>query len=232
MADKDTDLSALSSLDPGASAAYASPAVHSVFDLDFGTGATASSVSPQDLLLHDPMMSAPNSTALTTLTSPSIGGESPQFSDCFVSPEFGTADFEHTAEWFSLFPDEIESATANKTSDLTLSPAQDSPTSETLQFTAANGRKKSDSRPAQEARHSSVSGVGSRRRDRPLPPIIVADPSDVVAMKRARNTLAARKSRERRAQRMDELEDLLTKITTERDFWKARAESLSSQMQG
>lgn len=225
MAGKDTDLAAFSSLDPGASASYTSPAVQSVFDLDF-SGATGS-VSPQDLLLHDPLMSAPNSSALTTLTSPSIGGESPQFSDCYgVSPEFGTTTFEPPSdEWFSLFPDESEPTPFTKTGgDPTLSPAQ---SVDTIQFNAANARKKTESRPAQGVRHSSVAGVNSRRRDKPLPPIVIEDPSDVVAMKRARNTLAARKSRERRAQRMEELEEQLAKVSAERDFWKSRAESLT-----
>jgi hypothetical protein len=65
-----------------------------------------------------------------------------------------------------------------------------------------------------------VSGVGSRRRDKPLPPIIVEDPHDVVAMKRARNTLAARKSRERKVQKFDELEEKIAKLEAERDHWK------------
>jgi hypothetical protein len=73
------------------------------------------------------------------------------------------------------------------------------------------------------SRPSSVAGVGSRRRDKPLPPIIVDDPSDTVAMKRARNTLAARKSRERKAARFDELEEKIAKLTAERDHWKTLA---------
>jgi hypothetical protein len=39
-------------------------------------------------------------------------------------------------------------------------------------------------------------------------------------MKRARNTLAARKSRERKAQRLDELEAQIAKLEQERDHWK------------
>jgi general control protein GCN4 len=62
--------------------------------------------------------------------------------------------------------------------------------------------------------------VNSRKRDKPLPPIIVEDPNDTVAMKRARNTLAARKSRQRKMQRFDELEDKIAKLEAERDHWK------------
>jgi len=48
-------------------------------------------------------------------------------------------------------------------------------------------------------------------------------------MKRARNTLAARKSRERKALRLDELEVQIEKLTTERDYWKERALSLGAK---
>lgn len=60
--------------------------------------------------------------------------------------------------------------------------------------------------------------VPSRRRNRPLP-LIVADP-EVIVMKRARNTLAARKSRERKFQRLEELEERIAKLEQERDKWK------------
>jgi hypothetical protein len=39
-------------------------------------------------------------------------------------------------------------------------------------------------------------------------------------MKRARNTLAARKSRQRKMQRFEELEDKIAKLEAERDHWK------------
>ena len=70
---------------------------------------------------------------------------------------------------------------------------------------------------------SSISGILSRLRNKPLPPIIVEDPNDTVAMKRARNTLAARKSRQRKMQRFEELEEHIAKLETERDHWKEKA---------
>jgi hypothetical protein len=51
----------------------------------------------------------------------------------------------------------------------------------------------------------------------------VEDPSDTIAMKRARNTLAARKSRERKAARLDELEEKIAKLEAERDHWRNMA---------
>jgi hypothetical protein len=93
---------------------------------------------------------------------------------------------------------------------------------------SGSGKKKPASgSPTSGTRHSSVSGVNSRRRDKPLPPIIVEDANDTVAMKRARNTLAARKSRERKAQRFEELEDRIAKLEAERDHWKRIALSQS-----
>jgi hypothetical protein len=59
------------------------------------------------------------------------------------------------------------------------------------------------------------------KSDKPFSPIIVENPSDTVAMKRARNTLAARKSRQRKMQRFDELER--AELEEEHDHWKSIA---------
>jgi hypothetical protein len=220
----DIDLGDFASFEGGgASSAYSSPALHSVFD--FGSSASSTStnmstVSPKDLLVHEPYMSAPGSSTLTALTSPSIYNESPEFNDNFdVSPHFGSSDFDNGSNdpWFPLFPP--EDGADDKPMDR--SPAQNSDELEVVEFTAASSRRKSgNSPPSGPSRHSSVSGVGSRRRDKPLPPIIIEDPSDSVAMKRARNTLAARKSRERKAIRLEELEEKIARLEEERDHWK------------
>ena len=168
-------------------------------------------------------MSAPNSTALTALTaltSPSLYGDtSPDFGDGYdVSPNFGGGDFEVSANdvWYPLFPQDVNAAPAVKPDQ---SPAEKSDELEVSEPAVSHRRKSAGNSPP-SGRHSSVSGVNSRRRDKPLPPIIIEDPSDVVAMKRARNTLAARKSRERKAIRFDELEDRIAKLEAERDHWK------------
>lgn len=166
-------------------------------------------------------MSAPNSTALTALTSPSIYNESPEFGDTYdVSPSFGSGDLDNgsTDAWFPLFPQ------ANPRPEAAEKPidVEDSPStkSDDLEVASALGHRRKSSGASPSSRPSSIAGVNSRRRDKPLPPIIVEDPSDVIAMKRARNTLAARKSRERKAQRLDELEEKISKLTAERDHWK------------
>lgn len=166
-------------------------------------------------------MSAPNSSALTALTSPSVFNESPDFVDGYdVSPNFGSADFDTGAEsWFPLFPPEANGSEQQPALDL--SPAQKSEEIDTSPRVSGAGRRTSTASPATGTpKHSSVSGVSSRKRDKPLPPIHVDDPSDVVAMKRARNTLAARKSRERKAARFEDLEERIAKLEAERDHWK------------
>lgn len=55
-----------------------------------------------------------------------------------------------------------------------------------------------------------------------MPTIIVEDPNDIIAMKRARDTLTARKSRERKTQRVEDLEERIEKLEAERGHRQAR----------
>lgn len=175
-------------------------------------------------------MSAPNSAALTTLTSPSVYNESPDFVDSYdVSPNFdnGDRDSINSDVWFPLFPQENNTLPAPPIGQ---SPLEQTEDIDAPDRTNSQGRRKSiHSHSPPSGRHSSVSGVSSRRRDKPLPPIIVEDPSDTVAMKRARNTLAARKSRERKAQKLEELEEKIAKLEAERDHWKSLALSRETE---
>lgn len=226
----DVDLDEFTAFEGGASTAFSSPAVPSVMDFNGSMSSSASNlgtISPQDLLVQEPFMSAPNSSALTALTSPSIYNESPDFDGFDVSPNFGSADFESSNDpWYPLFPQ--DSNHSGPEMNLEDSPAQKSDDIDSVGRGSGSGnRKKASNSPTSGGRHSSVAGVNSRKRDKPLPPIIVEDPQDTVAMKRARNTLAARKSRERKAQRFDELEDRIAKLEEERDHWKKIALSQS-----
>lgn len=215
-------------MDSAASAtAYSSPAMPSVFDVNSASSSMTNvgTVSPQDLLVHEPYMSAPNSTALTALTSPSIYNESPDFNDPFnMSPNMDGGEFDTGSgdPWFPLFPTDVSLGAMGPDQ----SPDQGSAKPEPREPTTRQKKRKSGG--ASPGTPSSGSGVGSRRREKPLPPIIVEDPSDVVAMKRARNTLAARKSRERKAQRLDELEERIASLERERDYWKRLAEERGS----
>jgi hypothetical protein len=168
-------------------------------------------VSPVELL-----MSAPGSTAFTNLTSPSI--YTPELDSYDVSPSFDTHDFDANPDnWPSLFPDSGDAAPAY-TVDQSPSLGAD------LQLSGTGQQpRKSSSTSLKGNRHSLSAGVNARKRDKPLPPIVVEDPQDTVAVKRARNTLAARKSRERKAQKMEEYEEEIERLKAERDFWKGEA---------
>ncbi|OAA65424.1 bZIP transcription factor, bZIP-1 [Niveomyces insectorum RCEF 264] len=205
-----------------------SPAMAAGYDLHSSVSSSSVSnlgtVSPNDLFLQDSFVSAPNSNALTDLTSPSDFDGSPY--DSFdVSPNFAGNDYDGASHdtWFPLFAQDTNAASVGLAAgDVPTSPAAN-PAEDGGSGTSSSRRKSGHSRSTStSAKHSSTAGVGAtpRRREKPLPPIIVDDPNDTVAMKRARNTLAARKSRERKAMRMDELEEKIAKLEEERDHWK------------
>ena len=188
-------------------------------------------ISPKDMLVND--FSAPPSTTFTNLTTPGtttydspIGAYSTE-----TSPLFGDEELDgESKNWPSLFePLEEE--------------PQSVPMSHTISNTSSSGRQSfynsspalpnaspapimsrdssSPGRPASKSgRHSSISGVGARKRDKPLPPITVEDPNDTIAVKRARNTMAARKSREKRLQRTEALEGQIENLQDEVEHWK------------
>ncbi|KAI1758056.1 hypothetical protein F4782DRAFT_544433 [Xylaria castorea] len=210
----------------GASTAFSSPAIH---DLDMSPASSSTNlgtVSPGELLLGE-QFSAPNSSAFTNMTTPSNFGESPEYENYDVSPNFGDFDAGSTENWFPLFP---ESTITDQVTASTKSPVEAPEELENPEADSLPRRKSGNSSPssATHGRHSSVSGVNARRRDKPLPPIVVDDPHDTIAMKRARNTLAARKSRERKAQKLEELEEKIAKLEEERDHWKRIALSRPS----
>ncbi|KAK9366532.1 hypothetical protein V1509DRAFT_246858 [Lipomyces kononenkoae] len=89
----------------------------------------------------------------------------------------------------------------------------------------------------------SVVGISERKRKRvtsqsysrrprvePLPPIVVDDAEDSVAVKRARNTLAARRSRERKMLRLTDLEKQVDELTRERDVALERVKDLEAEV--
>ena len=167
-------------------------------------------VSPHDVLID----SAPPSSVFSNLTTPENGYlESPQ---TYINNSPNDQDFGDDAEfWPTLFPETEEQDHKHA--------AQSSPvkihTATAMSRTTSSGQL--SSRGSQQGRMSTCSGV-SKRRTQPLPPIKV-DETDTVAVKRARNTLAARKSRQRRMEKTEELESEVQRLTLEVEMWKARA---------
>lgn len=192
-------------------------------------------ISPQELSLRDITFSAPSSTAFTNLTSPSAYNESPNYLD--DSPMFGGDALAQDANWFPLFPEDqviqqplnlVDPVPELQPVILDASPllqVEDLNDVDQLELADAlrDQRRRSSCSPQMGNKASSTSGVGARRRNQPLPPIIVEDKNDTVAMKRARNTLAARKSRQKKMESFDRLQEELARMTEERDLWKARA---------
>ncbi|RDW94111.1 amino acid starvation-responsive transcription factor GCN4 [Aspergillus mulundensis] len=163
-------------------------------------------VSPSELFLD---ASAPPSASMTELSTPSF--DSPGCFSNDTSPMFA-ADAElapDSEDWNSLFPEndsfpvpfasaasELPSFFPEVKADASVTPAVKS-VSPPVPSTAASS-------PANK--HSTVAGVNaSGKKAKPLP-AIVYDPEDPIAAKRARNTAAARKSRQRKADIKAQLE--------------------------
>lgn len=177
-------------------------------------------ISPKDIFA-DPLMSAPPSTAFTNLTSPDV--ESP-FLDLSYEPSpalFHDNDLTNSGFYTgSLFPELEQEAIPIERSTSNHSLGQNSSSSDSPGVVTLGSRRKSSV--GAGLSHSAVSGVKPRRRKNPLPPIQV-DPNDKVAVKRARNTLAARDSRDRKVQLVQSLENRIADLETEKadlEKWK------------
>ncbi|KAL4910690.1 hypothetical protein BDW74DRAFT_172163 [Aspergillus multicolor] len=193
-------------------------------------------VSPSDLYLD---ASAPPSASLTDLSTPSF--DSPGCFSTDPSPMFGpdaelTPGFEN---WEPLFEQndaltmnfdssvpELSSLSAELQTNASVAPAVNSVSSPVPPTTTLR----------RAVPHSAVAGVNaSGKEPKPLKEITY-DPNDPVATKRARNTAAARKSRQRKAdvkkaleERNAELLEALEKTRQEVEWYKARlAEALGT----
>jgi len=193
----------------------------------FGTGVT---VSPKDLLQD----SMPPSTTFTNLSTPGSTFLETPADEYQTSPLFSDG-VDSFSSFPSLFPDEHDTTSAVAPASIKMERQTSStqvmvhPGGESL-----NPRKRSSTIAASPVmspmiRHSSVAGVAARKRDKPLPPIMV-DQDDPVALKRARNTAAARKSRAKKVEERDGLEGQIAalqarvaELESERDQWKAKA---------
>lgn len=184
-------------------AATVSPSVHTV--------------SPKDLMLDT--TSAPPSTSLTNLTTPGTNYmESPQYEieSTRTSPLFGTENLGAEAEyWPSLFTDGPGDDMENIGKK---SPLPNTHVAPPMSRYGSSGQLSSTG--SHQANHASSNGVAAKRRDKPLPAITIEDPTDIIAVKRARNTMAARKSRQRRLERTEELQKLVTDLEKQVDRWK------------
>lgn len=181
----------------------------------FSTG--VQTVSPQDLLLD--ATSAPPSTSFTNLTTPGTNYmDSPAYEmdSTATSPMIGTENLGPEADyWPPLFLGQPKNDVENA--------GMKSPVLETLvapPMSRYGSSGQLSSKSSHRATHASSNGVGAKRRDKPLPAITIADPTNVADVKRARNTMAARKSRQRRVERTEELQKLVADLEKQVDHWK------------
>lgn len=197
-------------------------------------GQPVGTVSPKDLVVD---ASAPPSTSFTDLSTPpsfdSPGLFSHDASPMFpVDQELGPGH----EEWESLFPandafslpvEDVSNAipTLPKTQP-SASPMVRTTSSPMVRTASSPGESPKPGSGRSSTKHSSVAGVNPRRREKPLPPIVY-DPDDPVAVKRARNTEAARKSRARKLARQEsmerriaELEKDLAELQRREEYWR------------
>ena len=183
-------------------------------------------VSPKDIFSDGFGGSEPPSAAFTNLTSPDIG-ESPYMNDSFeCSPMFhGESIMSNAQEWFPLFPEEDSTITDSAYLSAALSlPMERTISSQSMERSGSSSTGSpivldTSSRRKSSTTNSPAINAGvskSRRRKGPLPPIVV-DPNDKIALKRARNTLAARESRNRKVSYTDTLRTTVDDLTKEKN---------------
>jgi general control protein GCN4 len=193
-------------------------------------------VSPKDIFTD--FGSAPPSAAFTNLTSPDIDA-SPFINDSFeTSPMFhGDGMLNNNSnDWFSLFPEEdnkLNDVAAQYAPALPLGlPMERTVSSQSMERSGSSSMgspivldSSSFRRKSSVTNSPATNGNGiskSRRRKGTLPPIAV-DPTDKIALKRARNTLAARESRQRKFDHVAELEARNAELQAEVEKWKTLA---------
>ena len=189
-------------------------------------------VSPRDVFIDGG--SAPPSTTFTNLTTPGTTmNDSPAGAySTDTSPLFPDDELEDGSKhWPSLFePFDEQPQAAQMTHSLSSSSSSGqqsiyaaSPAPVPASPVQSKPMSRTHSSPAQQAsksgRHSFTSGV-TKRKEKPLPPITVEDPNDSTAVKRARNTMAARKSRQKRLERTESLECEIAILQEEVEKWK------------
>ena len=185
-------------------------------------------VSPKDLFNND---SIPPSASFTNLTTPgSTLIETPD-EDYQTSPLFNDSfgvDGHAADNWFSLFPDDNGPINHSAAPPMSRT-ASASSTNQIIVHPGGEGNRKRSSTATMSpatfspaTKHSTVAGVNARKRDKPLPPIVV-DETDAVALKRARNTAAARKSRAKKVMERDDLEKEISDLKAEVEHWKSIA---------
>ena len=178
-------------------------------------------ISPKDLF-ND---SIPPSTSFTNLTTPGSAYLETPDDDYQTSPLFSnTLGVDGQADnWYPLFNDaDIATAgaapmtrttSASSVNQIVVHPGGESMSRKRSSTTASPALFSPAVKP------STVAGVKARKRDKPLPPIVVNE-TDTVALKRARNTAAARKSRAKKVEERDTFLAEIADLKGQIEYWK------------
>ncbi|KAF3273815.1 hypothetical protein TWF970_008404 [Orbilia oligospora] len=189
--------------------------------------------SPNGPLFHD--FSPFIGTLHTGRTNDTLDDSSPM-----DTPLFGLDDG-IPEEWPTLFPTE-DAINPSSSTDILVNPAAlmiggDSSSTPPLtaiipsrQFSNDSNNSLTPPSPSMKSRsasnaqkRSSLTGISRRKAAADLPPVQF-DPSNPVDIKRARNTMAARKSRARRVEKMEELAEAVEKLQAEAQQLKEEKE--------
>ncbi|KAF3158274.1 hypothetical protein TWF106_008578 [Orbilia oligospora] len=186
--------------------------------------------SPNGPLFHD--FSPFIGTLHTGRTNDTLDDSSPM-----DTPLFGLDDG-IPEEWPTLFPTE-DAINPSSSTDILVNPAAlmiggESSSTPPLtaiipsrQFSNDSNNPPSPSMKSRSAsnaqKRSSLTGISRRKAAADLPPVQF-DPSNPVDIKRARNTMAARKSRARRVEKMEELAEAVEKLQAEAQQLKEEKE--------
>lgn len=193
-------------------------------------------VSPRDVFHTEMFSSAPPSTTFTNITTPDIG-ESP-YMGYDTSPFFQAEDGIGSGSYSGpLFPDGAaddtqfnvapEATALERTVSSTSMARTSSVESSKSPLVLGGTHRRNSSKTSLNGSPAMNAGINKqRRRKAPLGPIVVQDPSDKVELKRARNTLAARESRERKFKQIQTLEQSNAELAAQVEVWKSRAVSL------
>lgn len=189
--------------------------------------ANTGTISPKDLH-KDMTFSAPQSTAFTNLSTPgSYAFDSPHMGDSseFTSPMLADDQELDTSFWPPLFTDGDAFAPSNPQTDASPHVGSSSSLASPMVRTKSSPGKSPTSH---GRKHSTTSGVNPRKPSKPLAPVPF-NPGDDRDKKRARNTEAARKSRAKKLEYVQEMEAKIEALEEERDYWKSVAHGEAPQ---
>lgn len=157
--------------------------------------------SPNGLSSNDETISAPTTNASSSASSPELCGGAA--STIATSVTSGKRKFSEVEKSFAFGGSDLSKQQSQL---FTPNPSSTLPTP----MLDAKPRKKS------KVDHLGCVTYSKKQRSQPLQPIVVDDISDPVALKRAKNTEAARRSRARKMERMNQLEDKVEVLVGEK----------------